>query len=170
MREERRDVDGFPNYQVSSDGYVINKNTGRILKHRYDKYGYANVNLSRDGVCHNKRVHRIVGEAFLTQPSKEAWQINHDNGDKTDNSVGNLYYTTPSENMKHAYEDGVNHYVGYNERPVRIIETGEVFKSQAECARAIGGKRPNINACLVGRRRSHMGYHYEYADKNSKWR
>lgn len=162
--ERRRDVDGYSNYEVSETGDVINKKTGRVLKYRFDKHGYANVNLSKNGVCHNKLVHRLVAKAFLTQPSEEAWQVNHDNGDKSDNSVGNLYYATPSENMMHAYAHGLNHYVGYNERPVRIVETGEVFKSQAECARAIGGNQPNINACLLGRRHTHMGYHFQYAD------
>lgn len=65
--------------------------------------------------------------------------------------------------MYHAYANGLNHWVGYNERPVKILETGKIYKSQAECAREIGGSQPNINACLMGRRRSHLGYHFEYA-------
>ena len=163
-KERKRNVQGFPNYRVSEKGYVQNKKTGRILKASPDRRGYMTVGLSKDGKHHTRRVHKLVGKAFLKQPSKEAWQLDHINGDKRDCSVSNLEYVTPGENMRRAYANGLNHWEGYNERPVRIVETGEVFKSQAECARAIGGNQPNINACLAGRRHKHMGYRYEYAD------
>lgn len=165
MKNERiLAVHGFPDYSVSDAGYVMNTRTGRVLKSSPDNYGYITVHLCKDEQWYTKRVHRLVAETFLEQPNEESWQVNHINGNKRDNRLSNLEYVTPSENMYHAYAHGMNHWVGYNERPVRIVETGEVFKSQAECARAIGGSQPNINACLVGRRNKHLGYHYEYAD------
>lgn len=163
-RERKRTIDGFSNYRASEKGYIQNKKTGRILKASPDSHGYMCVGLSKNGKKYTKLVHLLVGRAFLKQPCKEAWQLDHVNGDKRDCSVDNLEYVTPSENMHRAYANGLNHWEGYNERPVRIVETGEVFKSQAECARAIGGNQPSINACLTGRRNKHMGYHYEYAD------
>ena len=164
MMERRCDIKGFPNYYVTDNNSVVNKHTGRILKPSPDRSGYMTVCLCKDGRNHPRRVHRLVAEAFLEQPSEKAYQVNHINGDKTDNRLRNLEYVTPSQNMYHSYANGLNHWEGYNERPVRIVETGEVYKSQAECARAIGGNQPNINACLAGRRRSHLGYHYEYAE------
>lgn len=164
MKEQRRDIKNFPNYQVSTEGYVVNKKTGRPLKGGTDTHGYSNVCLRENGSQHTKLVHLLVAEAFLEQPSEEAWQVNHKNGNKRDCRLENLEYMTPSENMLHAYANGLNHWEGYNETPVRIIETGEVYRSQAECARAIGGSQPNINACLTGRRNKHLGYHFEYAD------
>ena len=162
--EERRDINGFPNYQASSEGMVVNKNTGKILQAAPDGSGYMTVCLCKHGSQYPRRVHRLVAEAFLEQPSDKEWQVNHINGNKRDNRLENLEYVSPGDNMRHAYANGLNHYEGYNETPIRIIETGEVYKSQAECARAIGGSQPNINACLTGRRRSHLGFHYEYAD------
>lgn len=162
--ERRRDIDGFPNYCVSDTGNVINKKTGRILKPRADSHNYMCVNLQKEGKGQNKLLHRLVADAFLEQPSPEAWQVDHKNGNKRDNRVSNLEYVTPSENMKRAYANGLNHWEGYNETPIRIVETGEVYKSQADCARAICGSQPNINACLQGRRNTHKGYHFEYVD------
>lgn len=162
MKDRRVEIYDFSNYDVSENGYVINNKTGRILSASPDRCGYMTVHLSKNGRGYTKRVHRLVAEAFLEQPSEDAWQVNHINGDKRDNRRINLEYVTPSDNMYHSYANCLNHWEGYNERPVRIIETGEVFKSQAECARAIGGSQPNINACLVGRRNTHLGYHYEY--------
>ena len=164
MNERKRDIDGFTNYQVTSEGDVLNKKSGRCLKPRSDRYGYMNVVLCKNGVQHNRRVHRFVAEAFLEQPDGETWQVNHKNGDKNDNRLDNLEFVSPSDNMRHAYANGLNHWEGYNETPVRVIETGKVYKSQAECARAIGGSQPNINACLSGRRRKHLGYHFEYVE------
>lgn len=161
--EELRNIDDFPTYCASSEGVIINKKTGRILKSSPDTSGYMTVHLTENGRGYTKRVHRLVAEAFLEQPCDEANQVNHINGDKNDNRLSNLEFVTPSENMRHSYDNGLNHWEGYNETPVRIVETGEVFKSQAECARNIGGSQSNINACLMGRRRSHLGFHYEYA-------
>ena len=164
MAAERRTITNYDNYCASDDGYIINKKTGRVLKAHPDTYGYMSVRLYKDGKGCTKRVHKLVADAFLKPPSEDAWQVNHINGDKNDNRLSNLEFVSPSENMYHSYNNGLNHWEGYNERPVRVTETGEVYKSQAECARAIGGSQPNINACLSGRRRSHLGFHYEYAD------
>lgn len=165
MRRERsRTVKGFPDYYASENGYVVNKHKDRVIHSSPDKHGYMTIHLCNDGIWYTKLLHRVVAETFLGQPNSDAWQVNHINGDKSDNRLSNLEFVTPSENMYHAYANGLNHWEGYNESPVRIIETGEVYKSQAECARAIRGSQSNINACLKGRRSKHLGYHYEYVD------
>lgn len=53
-----------------------------------------------------------------------------------------------------------------NCRPVRIIETGEVFENYILAAKAIGGNRACVYLCLDDDvlRHSHKGYHFEYAD------
>lgn len=164
MNERRRDIKGFSKYQACDNGTIINKKTGRVLKAAPDRTGYMNVCLQENGHQYTKRVHRLVAETFMEQPNDESWQVNHIDGDKGNNRLDNLEFVTPGDNMRHAYANGLNHWEGYNETPVRIIETGEVYRSQAECARAIGGSQPNINACLTGRRNKHLGYHYEYVE------
>lgn len=51
-------------------------------------------------------------------------------------------------------------------RRVRIIETGEEFRSLTECARYIDGRVESIHKCLVGRLRQHCGFTFEYVDKS----
>ena len=50
---------------------------------------------------------------------------------------------------------------------IRIVETGEIFNSINECARAINGSRKNIALCLNDKypRHTHMGYHFEMIDR-----
>lgn len=165
MKKERlKTIEDFDDYSVSEDGYVMNRHTGRFLKASPDRCGYMTIHLCRNGKMYTKRVHKIVADTFLDRPSSEAWQVNHKNGDKRDNRLDNLEFVSPGDNMKHAYANGLNHWEGYNETPIRVLETGQVYKSQAECARAIGGSQPNINACLTGRRNKHLGLHFEYVE------
>lgn len=51
-------------------------------------------------------------------------------------------------------------------RRVRIVETGEEFKSLTECARHINGHVENIYKCLTGRLRKHRGFTFEYVDSS----
>lgn len=52
--------------------------------------------------------------------------------------------------------------------PIRLIETGEIFKSQRELANILGVNESAICACLKGRRADAGGYHFEYVDGNNK--
>ena len=52
----------------------------------------------------NQLFHRLVADAFdLPGKSETVCCVNHKNGDPTDNSLTNLEWVTPSENMKHSY-------------------------------------------------------------------
>src|SRR5699024_10505624 len=82
----------------------IKKNLeNRILLSKYN--GYVSCSLTSNGKNYYKYVHRLVAEAFVPNPNNKG-QVNHKNGIKNDNSVENLEWVTPSENIRHAIDTG----------------------------------------------------------------
>ena len=146
-----------PRIMVSNKGNVVSYKRGSCypLKVRHSNSGYQTV-----GAVHEspQYVHRMVAETWVGNPNHYE-EVNHINGDKDDNRVENLEWVTHSRNIRHAHRTGLNKGRG---TPIRIVETGEVFESIAECARRIGGYPSNISACLAGRNRTCRGYHFEY--------
>ena len=153
----------YPNYEISETGDIRNVHTNHLLKHKIDK-GYHRVALYNDNGKTYKCVHRLVAETFYGFPEAK-YEVNHVNGDKSHNELTNLEYCSRSENMKHAYRTGLKRPSGgLPERPVRVVETNEVYPSAYECARQLNCNQGHINHCLTGSRKTHNGYHFEYAD------
>lgn len=69
--------------------------------------GYHCIALLKDGNRKVYRIHRLVIEHFgEKQPSAE-YQVNHIDGDKSNNRIDNLEWVTPKENTIHAIETGL---------------------------------------------------------------
>lgn len=81
---------------------------GKVLSPKTKSNGYKEVNLSiSPGVTKSFYVHRLVAECFIGDIPK-GLSVNHINGDKSDNNVKNLEIVTYSQNMIHAYLNGLN--------------------------------------------------------------
>jgi hypothetical protein len=102
------------NYEVSNLGNIRNKETGRVLKpYRSNSgTGYFMVDLIDYSGGKRKKIksliHRLVAFAFLPLISGKD-DINHKDGNKIENNKDNLEWVTHSENMKHAFDMGLNH-------------------------------------------------------------
>jgi len=106
-KEIWKDVPGYEgHYQVSNLGRVksLKWSKERILKPRLDRVGYYHVGLCEGGERKSNLVHRLVMLAFVGESDL---QVNHKNGEKSDNRLENLEYCTSSENTQHAYDTGL---------------------------------------------------------------
>lgn len=98
-----RDVVGYENnYEVSINGYVRNKNNGRVLKSAICPSGYPRVSLWLSNKGKTLKVHRIVAEAFIDNPNNLPL-VNHRDENKTNNNVENLEWFDHKYNNDYSF-------------------------------------------------------------------
>lgn len=164
MTEVWKNINDFPNYEVSNLGRVKNVKTGHILKTNTSDRYYS-VELFNNGESKRILVHRLVAEAFLPKVTGKEW-INHKDGNRYNNAVSNLEWCTPTENNIHAIHTGLNHPGAYQKKAVRIKETGEIFDGVVECANAISADFRNVYRSLNSPQNYAVnGLHCEYVKK-----
>jgi len=123
------------NYFVNRRGEVITynwRNAGKraILKPATDKKGYKRVGLFVDGRLVTRKVHRLIAEAFIPNAHDKP-QVNHIDGDKANNRVGNLEWVTQSENKKHSFALGLEDNNGSN-NPFSKLKEEDVLRIRSE--------------------------------------
>jgi len=98
-----KEIRGFEGrYSVDEDGNVFSHRRDIKLKPRLVSGGYLGVRLDGKG----RLIHRLVAEAFLPN-FLEKPQVNHIDGNKTNNALSNLEMATSSENLLHAVRTGL---------------------------------------------------------------
>ena len=145
-------------YSVNRHGDIYSEKYGKLFAKCKNSHGYVCVILRKNGIRYSKKVHRLVAETFLPNPENKR-EVNHIDGNKSNNELSNLEWVTSSENTRHAVNVGL-----ISRKRMRIIETGEEFPSAVDCAKSINGSYANIYHCLNGERKTHKGYHYEYIE------
>jgi len=103
MREHWITTQENEKYEVSNQGRVRNKRSGRILAPQYNKPGgYLRVNIN--GKHHY--IHRLVANAFYDGDHSNM-DVNHRDGNKENNNLVNLELTTRKQNIRHAWDNGL---------------------------------------------------------------
>ncbi len=96
-----------PEYCVTTSGKVYSLKSKRFLNIQYNDNGYPCITLRIEGKTKTFKVHRLVALSYLKDTYFEGAHVNHKDGDKTNSCVDNLEWVTRSENMIHAYQNGL---------------------------------------------------------------
>ena len=116
-------------YYATDDGHIYSEHLKRNISEYFDKDGYKKVRLSNgDGSRKIFSVHRLILETFDPNPHSNELQVNHKDGDKTNNRLSNLQWTTCKENINHAYNLGLYHNVGDNNNGDHKLCTSQVLE------------------------------------------
>ena len=169
MTEVWRTCVGFDLYEVSNTGKVRslkyrNTDSTKIMTPGKNQLGYMKVRMT--GPCGpvNRYVHSLVAEAWVANPFGKP-EVNHIDGNPSNNLPENLEWVTSQENKVHA-RDVLGAVHGKPPVPVLAIKltTGvrTAFKSISDAVRALSLKRSNVYLNLRGRRPSVGGYLIQY--------
>ncbi|AGH57574.1 ATPase [Pseudoalteromonas phage pYD6-A] len=158
MKEIWKDIKDYENlYEIS--------NFGRFRKHKCklkegreecsllraigtNRDGYSLVTLSKNGIKKNKTVHQLVAGAFMSNFSY-GQQLNHIDGDKTNNHIDNLECTSFSKNNAHAHALGLNPKKGkskYHNVSIQFDKRAKNPKPKYMAAIKIDSKRHYIGS------------------------
>ena len=169
-------IEFMDGYRVSDNGVVESSRKSRGK--RWVKYagnpnrgsgGYRQVKLA-GGYMGVKTwfIHRLVAIHFIPNPLNKP-EVNHIDGDKSNNDISNLEWVTKVENAIHANAMGLmNRNFGadhHQSKSIMCIETGEVFVSAIEARDKMGltdAARKNISNVCKGKRNSTGGYGWKY--------
>ena len=149
--EEWRDIKGYEGlYKVSNYGRVKSVERtikgrhfqGKILKGGKFSNGYLFVCLRKNGENKNHLTHRLVASAFL-ENHMSFTDVNHKDGNKTNNHVDNLEWCSRSYNLEHAVKIGLMPSQCKIRRSV-TVKCGEkivTFETMKDCAEFFGFKK-----------------------------
>ena len=158
-------------YSVSDMGRIRNDKKMTYLEGYVANNGYRMVHLRYriDKMC---SVHRLVMKAFCPIPEMDDLQINHKDGNKLNNHLENLEWSTALENMRHSFKTGLQQK---KLRPCYVYDLDgnylSFFESVSDASKELNIDATNILRCLDGLQTHARQYQFrEYKKlKIDKW-
>lgn len=174
MEEIWKDIKGYEGlYQISNFGRVksLKRKTlnskclyDKILNNRINHNGYFMIFLSKNKKIKGFRINRLVAEAFLPNPNNKP-QVNHKDGNKTNNRIDNLEWCTAKHNTQHAIKNGLRTNK-YHREIVQCDLDNNLIKEWHSIKEAtnFGFSKSGICQCCKSKRKKHKNYKWYYKE------
>lgn len=163
MEEQWKTIQGYEQYEVSSEGRIRNKKTGKILKPAKHSTGYLQVMLCKNGKVKNFLVHRLVAIHFIPNPHNKP-TVNHIDENKENNNVSNLEWATMKEQLYHGTR--TERQAKAISKKVYCVELDQTFDSIREAERLTGVAHQNISKACKGKYKTAGKMHWKYVDES----
>jgi hypothetical protein len=150
-----KEIKGYEGlYKISNKGNIYGIKFKKIKIATVGKRGYYVINLYKNGKGKTIPIHRLLAINFIPNPKKKA-TVNHIDGNKLNNDLLNLEWSTYLENNTHALKEGLRKpTIGENktnsiltEQQVRIIKYANKFGTrQTDLAKIFNIGRSTSNS------------------------
>jgi hypothetical protein len=147
------------NYEIHSDGTLVNLKNGFIKKWSKDTNGYMRTMIWTEGNSTTISQHRILAEHFIDNNESKP-QVNHKNGIKHDNRLDNLEWVTQSENAIHSFSIGLQKPSRPHMKKVIDIKTGIIYESLTDASLYVKINRSYLSRMLMGHKNNYTNLKY----------
>lgn len=158
----------YPYYLISNYGRVFNIYTHSFITQHIGRDGYYYFKYSTSNGLLNRSTHRV--EMLTFYPIDDlSLQVNHIDGNKTNNHISNLEWVTRSQNIKHAYDIGLQPAAQFRKNTsldpkkakmiCELLATG--MYTQVKIAEMVGCSRSAVDA--IKRRETWLDISKDYA-------
>lgn len=165
MNVEYKDIEGFPNYKIGSDGTILsNKRKKGYINTFVGASGYRFATLYNNGKRSIISLHRLLATAFIPNPNNYPC-INHKDENKLNNDLSNLEWCSNSYNRNYGTCEARRTSTMASKYSVAQFSLNgdfiSIFPNCQAAAKSLNlGKRAaaTINQCTLGRYKQSHGY------------
>ncbi len=159
INEIWKPIKGFEHtkYLISNFGNVKNTQTNYILE-KNNKTGYSTVLITHKNISKTHKLHVLVASTFLENENVTN-VVNHKDGNKLNNNVSNLEWTSQSNNTIHAHKNNL-----YKIKPK--IDNSKDYEKFINVESKKIPDYPNYSATIDGRIFSHNTNKFMAQNKN----
>lgn len=154
-------------FEVSTHGKIREFGKTRSKSTNLIRGGYKSFVIPVNGKDKFLKVHQVVAKTFIPNPENK-YAVNHKDGNKMNNHISNLEWTTIKENNQHAVDNGLikktkRRVSQYSLDKKTLIKIHDTLRGAGTTTGIDSG---GISKVCKGARNSAGGYWWKFTDKN----